>query len=120
MTQKIEFALLNSGAIKNFIDLRTVKQLRLPFRKLTYPHIIYNIDGTLNKARSITHTCLIKLQIGDQIQEMNFYVTDLGQDRIILGFPFLQKFNPKINWEEKILAPPQRIFMTPKHLWEHT
>ena len=118
-TQKTEFALLDSGATENFIDPRTMEQLRLPIRKLAYPRIIYNIDGTLNKAGSITHVCPIKLQIGDQIQEMNFYVTDLGQDRIILGFPFLQKFNPKINWEEKILDPPQRIFMTPKHLWEH-
>ena len=118
-TQKTEFALLDSGATENFIDPRTMEQLRLPIRKLAYPRIIYNIDGTLNKARSITHVCPIKLQIGDQIQEMNFYVTDLGQDRMILGFPFLQQFNPKINWEGKILDPPQKIFMTPKHLWEH-
>jgi hypothetical protein len=60
MTQKTKFALLDSGATKNFIDPRTVKQLQLLYRKLAYPYIIYNIDGTLNKAGSITHTCSIK------------------------------------------------------------
>jgi hypothetical protein len=28
-----------------------------------------------------------------------FYITSLGKDRIILGYPFLYDFNPKINWK---------------------
>ena len=31
---------------------------------------------------------------------MLFYLTNLGEDRTILGFPWLTAFNPKINWTE--------------------
>ena len=29
---------------------------------------------------------------------MKFYLTSLGNDRIILGYPFLWYFNPEIDW----------------------
>jgi len=29
---------------------------------------------------------------------MKFYLTDLGGDRFILGYPFLYTFNPNVNW----------------------
>ena len=54
-TQKTEFTLLDSGATENFLDPRTVERLRIPIQKLSEPRIIYNIDGMLNKAGSITH-----------------------------------------------------------------
>jgi hypothetical protein len=28
-----------------------------------------------------------------------FYLTNLGSNRIIIGYPFLAKFNPKIDWK---------------------
>jgi hypothetical protein len=29
---------------------------------------------------------------------MRFFLTDLGQDRFILGYPFLFAFNPEVDW----------------------
>ncbi len=29
---------------------------------------------------------------------MKFFLTNLGKDRFILGYPFLFTFNPGINW----------------------
>ena len=99
-TQKTERALINSGATENFIDPQTVEQLRLPIRKLLHPRIIYNIDGTLNKAGSITHRCSLHIQFENTTKVVDFFITDLGHNRVILGFPFLQEFNPNINWEK--------------------
>ena len=31
---------------------------------------------------------------------MLFYLTNLGEDWMLLGFPWLTAFNPKINWTE--------------------
>ena len=31
---------------------------------------------------------------------MLFYLTNLGEDHMLLGFPWLTAFNPKINWTE--------------------
>src|SRR5579863_10278591 len=38
-----------------------------------------------------------------------FYVATLGQDRAILGFPFLQKFNPQINWTTGTITGAQNV-----------
>ena len=32
-----------------------------------------------------------------------FYVTTLGDQNLILGLPWLEKHNPKIDWKEKTL-----------------
>ena len=34
---------------------------------------------------------------------MLFYLTNLGEDCTILGFPWLTAFNPKINWTEGMM-----------------
>ena len=88
-TQKTEQALLDSGATENFIDPRTIERLRLPTQKLQTQRTIFNIDGTLNKAGGITHKCQLKIQFNHIEKIVDFFVTDLGQDRAVLGFPFL-------------------------------
>ncbi len=37
---------------------------------------------------------------------MCFYETSLGEDRIIFGYPWLQTFNPQINWEKGKVTMP--------------
>ena len=34
---------------------------------------------------------------------MGFYVANLGRDRLILGYPWFQKFNPRFNWKTNTL-----------------
>jgi hypothetical protein len=75
---KTETALLDSGATENFLDPRTVSKLRLPTQLLSKPRAIHNIDGTHNKAGSITRKCQLEVQFGDNIKNVDFYVTDLG------------------------------------------
>jgi hypothetical protein len=31
-----------------------------------------------------------------------FYITDLGFDRVLLGYPWLSEFNPRINWKRGV------------------
>jgi hypothetical protein len=39
-----------------------------------------------------------------------FYIMALGKDHIILGYPFLYDFNPKINWKtKKVLGEPIQL-----------
>ena len=35
----------------------------------------------------------------EQEERMRFYLTGLGKDKFILGYPFLAAFNPTINWK---------------------
>ena len=116
MIYKTEKALVDSEATENFIDPKVIEWLQFPIQKLKQSRIIYNIDGTPNKAGSITHKCPIKLQFKDKMKTVDFFVTNLGQDRIVLGFPFLKKFNLEINWETGVILPTNKIFTTPKYL----
>jgi len=52
-----ERALVDSGAMANFIDYKTVARLRLGTQKLDNIRMVKNIDGTLNRSGSITHCC---------------------------------------------------------------
>ena len=93
-----ENALLDSGATDNFIDQRMVNRLHISMRRLAKPHILYNVDKTENKSGRITHYVNLEITRGMQIQVQRFYVTNLGTNRFILGFPWLYEFNPEIDW----------------------
>ena len=117
--QKTEEALIDSGAMECFLDHRTVSHLRLPLEPLKAPRTIHNIDGTHNQAGQITYKCQLKVQIGAIHREMDFFITNLGQDRIFLGYPFLKMFNPNINWTNGTLTRTSTMSITPVSLWKH-
>jgi hypothetical protein len=56
------------------------------------------------------HRCQLKIEYKDLTKKIDFYITSLGQDRIVLGFPFLQEFNPKIDWGAKTIILKQILF----------
>jgi hypothetical protein len=57
--------------------------------------------------------------MGKNKREMDFFITNLGQDRIVLGYPFLRFFNPTINWEKGNLDHTSLIEITPSLLLKH-
>ena len=67
------------------------------------PLIIHNVDGTVNKGGTITSYCNLWVQRGTKVEKLGFYVTNLGRDCLILGYPWFQKFNPNFNWETNTL-----------------
>jgi hypothetical protein len=58
------------------------------------------VDGTENQGGIISKSCVLHMQRGEQQITQGFYVTNLGQDCIILRYPWLQEFNPDVDWEE--------------------
>jgi hypothetical protein len=93
-------ALIDSGAMENFIDYQTAVQWRLNTKDLWCPHKVYNVDGTENQEGIISKSCVLCVRWGEQQIAQWFYVTNLGQDRVILGYPWLREFNPEIDWKE--------------------
>jgi hypothetical protein len=93
-------ALIDSGAMENFINYRMVVWWRLQTKNLWCPRKVYNVDGTKNQGGIIDKSCVLHVQWGEQQVTQRFYVTNLGQDHVILGYPWLQEFNPDVNWEE--------------------
>jgi gag-polyprotein putative aspartyl protease len=101
-----DITLLDSGATENFMDTRTAKRLRLRLLKLNTPRVVRNVDGTENRNGSITEYVRLRVKQGSKNQVQNFYITNLGQDRTILGFPWFKTFNPTINWHTGVVEGP--------------
>src|SRR5882757_2858564 len=95
-----EKGLLDSGATHNFIDVRTAIRLGLGTRKLKVPRTVTNVDGTANRAGTISRYSNLECTYQEQRTNLPFYITNLGRDRIILGMPWFQSFNPEIAWKE--------------------
>jgi hypothetical protein len=93
-----EIVLLDSGASENFIDMRTWEELGIGRIKLPRPIPVRNVDGTPNKLGAIEYFCWLRVKMGQQEKEMTFYLTNIGKERFILGYPFLWMFNPRIDW----------------------
>ena len=96
-------ALMDSGATDNFIHPAFAKRLGLTMTPLEKPKRIYNIDNTSNKAGSITHSLELKVTTKGIEKVMQFLVTDIGNEDILLGYPWLATFEPKFGWKDAII-----------------
>jgi hypothetical protein len=113
-------ALIDSGATDNFIDFRTVTKLRLGTKKLPRARQLFNVDGTHNQAGLIEESVHLYIDRGDEHVQTQLHVTNLGKDRLILGYPWLEAFNPEINWAEgKLLGPRTTLKTTGAVAQEH-
>jgi gag-polyprotein putative aspartyl protease len=110
-------ALVDSGATKNFIDIRTAERWGLPQKTLPNPRPIVNVDGTENKAGAVTKACILNVQYQKGQQLQRFYITDLGFDQVLLGYPWLHEFNPHINWKDGEVQE-EVTFRTTTSAWE--
>jgi hypothetical protein len=96
--------LVDSGATDNFISKQLLKRMKIGKLHLQKPRTIWNIDGTHNKAGTIKDFIDLQVRVGPKVEEMKFLVTDLGEDEVVLGYPWLAAFQPKINWKEATIA----------------
>ena len=87
-------ALIDSGTTENFMDHSMVWHLGIGTRKLPVPRRIFNMDGKENIVGRLTKFCTLRVHKGDQNHLQTFYITTLGTDCAILGYPWLRTFNP--------------------------
>jgi len=81
-------ALLDSGATENFINHQYAGSLHLPTKRLPTPRKVYNVDGTLNKKGDIQYYTDLEVRTGEKRVNMRFFLTDLGPQKMILGYPW--------------------------------
>ena len=105
--QNEETALLDTGATESFVDNKTIERLKLGTQKLPIPQPVHNVDGTANKNGMITDICYLLVSKGNIKERVPFYVTDLGKDPFIFGYPWCQDFKPEIDWENSKLKGPK-------------
>jgi len=81
--------MVDSRATALFISQRYVKEKRICTFPLHTPMKVYNIDRNLNHTGSITHFARLGLTIEGNTQWVDFLITDIGEEEVILGLPWL-------------------------------
>src|SRR6202522_3104977 len=104
-------ALVDCGATREVIDRHYAKSSGFKLVKLTEPIPVFNVDGTPNKAGSITEVMNLILHYENHSERTTFAVCGLGKQKLILGHSWLREHNPEIDWvtqEVKMSrCPPQ-------------
>ena len=89
-------ALLDSGATEKFINMLYAKELHLPIKHLHQLWPVYNMDGTRNKNGDIKHYTDLEMQTGNQKVWLRFFLTDLTNQKAILGYPWFVATQPRL------------------------
>jgi len=93
-------ALVDSGATTNFVDRVVIENNNLVTHKLANLYHVINVDSTPNKAGQITEYVRAYVEIGSHKTTQHLSVTNLGNKEIIIGYSYLYKHNPNINWQK--------------------
>ena len=93
--------LLDSGATENFINKGYTRWLWIPFKWLSTPWEVYNVDGMSNRNGQIEFFTDLEVWTGDQWTKMSFFLMELGPQKIILGYPWFAVAQPCIDWAKE-------------------
>jgi len=94
-----ETTLIDSGATKNFMNLTYAKWLWLPIKQLAELWKLFNIDGTENKSGELRFYTDLQVWTGTTLVTLRFFLSDLGEHKAILGYPWFAATQPKIDWK---------------------
>lgn len=97
-------ALIDSGASGCCVHPQFVKKYNLQTQKLAKPRKVYNVDGTPCGRGNIDKIVDIWVDTGSHKTKHSAAVTDIGNDNIILGLDWLQRNNPIINWDKRMMT----------------
>ena len=95
-------ALIDSGCSINCLDWGFVRRHNLPHYCLPTPVNSKNVDGSYNEAGIIKFITTIFIRVKGIVHQVLFHIINCGNEKVILGDPWLEKTNPLINWENAL------------------
>ncbi len=96
-------ALVDSGATDCFMSENFIQQMKLGKRPLQKPRKIWNIDNRANQAGAITHYITLSITTGGVQKQIQFLVTNIGNEDVILGYPWMAAFEPRFSWKNGVI-----------------
>jgi hypothetical protein len=94
-------ALIDSGAQANFISPRTINEYGLPWVHKEVYYRLRTVEGEpveYGNGVVTMETAPLHMTAGPITDTMVFDITEIGDQAVILGLPWLQKYNPRIDW----------------------
>ena len=90
-------ALIDSGADESLMDWGLAKKLGLETKRLERPVKASSLNG--HELFVITHvTDPVPLIMGEHTELLTFYLYHSNTRTLVLGYPWLVKYNPRIDW----------------------
>lgn len=97
--------LIDSGAKgASYIDKRFTKKENIPLHKLRKATSILNVNGMLNQGGSIEKYAKVTVLVQGQTSSVPLLVMTLGQETVILGYPWLRQENLIIDWRAQTIT----------------
>ncbi|KXN83362.1 hypothetical protein AN958_01532, partial [Leucoagaricus sp. SymC.cos] len=91
--------LIDSRAQENFINSDYIKKHHLLTFPLKQPIKLHYADRSSNPESTIETYINLQTQINNRQCDICILVTRLAKKTLILEIPFLEQFNPDINWK---------------------
>ncbi len=66
---------------------------------MPHPRKLFNVDGTENKAGQLQYYTDLAIRTGSTYTNMRFFLTELGEHKAILRYPWFAATQPKIDWK---------------------
>lgn len=98
--------LVDSGATGNFLSKQFCEDKGIKWKELGETQILHMADGTAREEPE-REVKTYKLRINEFKCQPNFRMTKLGRHDTILGIPWLQQYNPKIDWGRNVMRIQQ-------------
>ena len=98
--------LIDSGAMGNFVSAQTADHFSFALHDVSPIPISFanGTTGTCNKAISAAYLCLENHE-----ESLDLHVVSLPHHDVILGKPWLEKWNPHIDWQTHQITYPETI-----------
>jgi hypothetical protein len=97
-------ALLDCGCTHSVFSRSFAIKAQMTLKPLPVERRSYNANGSENTAGVITHYVTLRLDINDHSELHHFYVIDLVNHDLFLGYDWLRQHNPTIDWSTNSLS----------------
>jgi hypothetical protein len=80
------------------MSLDYAKYLYLPIKTLKEPRKLFNVDGTPNHTGDLKYFTDLTTRTGTRSTTLRYFFSDLGDNKVILRYPWFAATQPKIDW----------------------
>jgi len=94
-------ALVDSGCAHTGIDEQLVKDKKIQMKSIDFSFEVFNTNGTKNE--EVTKVAPLEIEINGHKETLEAAVTDLDGMDMFLGYDWLVKHNPEVNWKNRTI-----------------
>jgi hypothetical protein len=117
-------AMIDSGASANFLSKVYAQDWALVLDRKERPYPLVTADGSAIESDQgmVKYETTVSMEALGKVQKRTFDVTNIGDTDVILGLPWLQETQPRVDWSTLTLSPnkERHPVQTESHLREQT